>query len=75
MRWPLRKATILHRDLWNVDQGHDRFLPGDVVEFPDPPFYEVDPISRQCRAELQCFRLGEGLSLTPIVRDSWRTEA
>jgi hypothetical protein len=72
MRWALKQANLLYREPSRV-QDWPEILPGDIYEFTDPPFYEVDPHTRKTKATLQCFRvLDEHLRLDPIARDSWK---
>jgi hypothetical protein len=39
---------------------------GDIIEIPDRPIYEVDPISHTCRDRLQRFRVGAHGSIVPV---------
>jgi len=70
MPWDLTKANLLYRRP-EYDQNEQAFLEGDVWEFTEPPFYEIDPITYETKPTLQCFRVGRELSLMPVTRNSW----
>jgi len=71
MRTDLRRGTLLYRDPAK-DQHFVGFLKGDVWEFTDPPFHEVDPLTRKAKPDLQCFRVvNNDLKLQPVTRGSW----
>ena len=71
MQWKLHKATLLYRRPEN-DKSVDAYLVGDIYEFPNPLFYEVDPKTQKCRETLQCFEvLNESLALRPVRRGCW----
>ncbi len=71
MKWNLESANLLYRDP-KQDQRAEAMLIGDVYEFTDPPFYEVDPITLKCRDALQCFKIiDETFQLQPVRRGSW----
>ena len=71
MKWPLRKANLLYRDP-NQDQDAAAILKGDVYEFTDPPFHEVDPVTRKTKSALQCFRVIDNTGgMRPVRRLSW----
>lgn len=68
----LRQVNLLYRDPAHPDQGHEGFLPRDVIEISDPPVYVIDPKTRQPLAELQCFQFGpDGVVVRPVRRGSW----
>jgi hypothetical protein len=71
VKTPIRAATLLYREP-TADPKAEGMLPGDIYEFTDPPFYEVDSITYEARSVLQCFRVKDtALNLEPVTRESW----
>lgn len=56
MRWNLRKANLVYREP-DQDQDAAEMLVGDIYEFTDPPFFEVDPQTLKATNKLQRFRV------------------
>lgn len=56
MKWDLRKAYLVSRDPSQPADAPE-MLVGDVYEFTDPPFYEVDPRTLKATKTLQQFRV------------------
>ena len=72
MRWPLRKGNLLYREP-SQDQSAEAILVGDIYEWTDPPFYEVDPRTMQCTTTLQAYRIvNTQLKMQPVRRGSFR---
>lgn len=71
MQTNLRHINLLYREPHRDQSSADHFE-GDIIEIDEPPFSEIDPVTRKAKNSLQCFRVGRGgRKLTPVKRGSW----
>lgn len=67
MLWALRSVNVFS-GTWGT--------PGCTFEITDPPVYEVDPVTRQCRKTLQVFRTVDATGgIIPIPTSEARRDA